>query len=96
MEDERYLAYRAILRRELVPGPGLHGAGGGGLCGSPARQLLGAEPEEIRVVCSGNVIKNVMGVVIPHSGSRRGVEVAAILGALGGDPEPRGWKCWRA
>lgn len=87
MEDERYLAYRAILRRELVPAQGCTEPAAVAYAAARARQLLGAEPEEIRVVCSGNVIKNVMGVVIPHSGSRRGVEVAAILGALGGDPE---------
>jgi L-cysteine desulfidase len=51
-----------------------------------AREALGAEPERLVLRCSGNVIKNVMGVVIPHSGGRRGVDTAAILGALGGDP----------
>lgn len=87
MEDGRYLAYREILRRELVPAQGCTEPAAVAYAAARARQLLGAEPEKIQLECSGNVIKNVMGVAIPHAGGRRGVETAAILGALGGDPE---------
>ena len=55
--------------------------------GAVARKHLGREPERLVVRCSGNIIKNVKGVTVPNSGGQKGVEVAAILGVLGGDPE---------
>nr|WP_091232351.1 hypothetical protein [Anaerobium acetethylicum] len=35
--------------------------------------------------CSGNIVKNMQGVTVPNSGGLKGIEAAAILGALGGD-----------
>ena len=39
------------------------------------------------MLCSGNIIKNVKGVKVPNSGGMKGVEAAAVLGAVGGDPD---------
>ena len=50
-----------------------------------ARLVLGCEPEAMRVGCSGNIIKNVKSVTVPNSGGMRGVEAAAVLGAVGGN-----------
>lgn len=50
-----------------------------------ARLVLGCEPEKLTVGCSGNIIKNVKSVTVPKSGGMRGVEAAAVLGAVGGD-----------
>ena len=55
--------------------------------GAKARQLLGVMPEHCRVRCSGNIIKNVKGVIVPNSGGMRGIDVAATLGIVGGDPD---------
>ena len=52
-----------------------------------ARQLLGEMPEHCTVHCSGNIVKNVMGVTVPNSGGLRGIDVAATLGIVGGNPE---------
>ena len=52
-----------------------------------ARATLGAEPGHLEVGCSGNIIKNVKSVTVPNSGGMRGVEAAAVLGALGGNAE---------
>ena len=49
-----------------------------------ARLVLGCEPESLEVGCSGNIIKNVKSVTVPNSGGMRGVEAAAVLGAVGG------------
>ena len=38
---------------------------------------------------SGNIIKNVKGVIVPTTGNLRGIEAAAILGAVGGDPSKK-------
>ena len=37
--------------------------------------------------CSGNIIKNVMGVTVPNSGGMRGIDAAATLGIVGGDAD---------
>jgi len=51
-----------------------------------ARDVLGVMPQRIELYCSGNIIKNVKAVTVPNSGGRRGLDVAAILGAAFGDP----------
>ena len=56
-------------------------------CSAKAARVLGCQPERIRVACSGNIVKNVMGVVVPNSGGKKGIDVAAVLGAVGGDPD---------
>ena len=50
-----------------------------------ARDTLCVAPTKMIVECSGNIIKNVQGVIVPNSGGLRGVAVAAILGLVGGD-----------
>ncbi|MDO4437120.1 MAG: L-serine ammonia-lyase, iron-sulfur-dependent, subunit alpha [Coriobacteriaceae bacterium] len=50
-----------------------------------ARAVLGCEPESLKVGCSGNIIKNVKSVTVPNSDGMRGVEAAAVLGAVGGN-----------
>ena len=42
-------------------------------------------PERIQVLCSGNIVKNVKSVVVPSTGGLRGIPVAALIGAIGGD-----------
>ena len=37
--------------------------------------------------CSGNIIKNVNGVVVPNSNGMKGVDVAAVLGLVGGNAD---------
>ncbi len=55
------------------------------LAGAKAREVLGSFPDQIIVRPSGNIIKNVKGVIIPHSGGRRGVRISVLLGTLVGD-----------
>lgn len=52
-----------------------------------ARRALTAEPDHLAVRCSGNIIKNVKSVTVPNSGGMRGVEAAAVLGAVGGNAD---------
>ncbi len=44
-------------------------------------------PDLLEIFCSGNIIKNVKGVTVPQSGGRKGVPIAAALGAVGGDSD---------
>lgn len=47
-----------------------------------ARTTLGCMPDNVIVRCSGNIVKNVKGVVIPNSGGLKGIEASCILGLL--------------
>ena len=50
-----------------------------------ARAVLGELPDKVHVLCSGNIIKNVMGVTVPNSGGLKGIAPAAVLGIVGGN-----------
>ena len=85
MKNPVYAEYTAILRSELFAAEGCTEPIAVAYAAAKAREVLGTFPEKLLLCCSGNVIKNVMGVTIPHSGGRRGLDVAAALGALAGD-----------
>ncbi len=76
--------YAEILKNELVLALGCTEPIAIAYASATARELLGAFPERMSVSCSGNIIKNVKGVIVPQSGGLKGVEPAAILGAVGG------------
>ncbi len=84
-----YTTYITILEEELVPALGCTEPIAIAFAAARARKLLGTLPEKMVVECSGNIIKNVKGVVVPNSGGLKGVSVAAILGAVGGDSEKK-------
>ena len=65
----------------------MHGADCRGVRAAIARETLGSEPEHLELECSGNIIKNVKSVTVPNSGGMHGLEAAATLGAVGGNPE---------
>lgn len=63
MIDER--SYLAVLHEELVPAQGCTEPIALAYCSAQARKALGTDPENIRVLASGNIIKNVKSVVVP-------------------------------
>lgn len=87
MEQERYDNYVHILKHELVPALGCTEPIAIAYAGAVARRVLGKMPERVKVACSGNIIKNVKAVYVPNSGGKKGVEVAAMLGIIGGDAD---------
>ncbi|PXV93258.1 L-cysteine desulfidase [Lachnotalea glycerini] len=87
MNQLQYDNYLNILKEELIPAMGCTEPIAIALAAAKARQILGEMPEHIMIRCSGNIIKNVKGVVVPNSGGQKGVEVAAILGAVAGKPD---------
>ncbi len=84
MNDQLYHAYKSILDGELLPALGCTEPIAIALAGAKVREVLGEMPLSIKLHCSGNVIKNVMGVVVPNSNGMRGIEAAATLGVVGG------------
>ena len=89
MTESSYDTYLAILKNELQPAFGCTEPIAITYAAAKAREALGAFPESLSVGCSGNIIKNVKGVKVPNSGGLRGIEVAAILGVVGGNPSKK-------
>ena len=87
MDKKQYDNYVKILRSELIPAMGCTEPIAIAYAAAKARQVLGTMPERMVARCSGNIIKNVKGVNVPNAGGQKGVQVAAILGALAGDPD---------
>ncbi|SFG63665.1 L-cysteine desulfidase family protein [Oribacterium sp. WCC10] len=81
--------YTDILRNELIPAMGCTEPIAIAYAAAMARKVLSDEPVHITINCSGNMIKNVKGVKVPNSGGQRGIEVAATLGVVGGNPDKK-------
>ncbi len=84
MEKALYDNYLNILKMELVPALGCTEPIAIAYAAAKAREILGAMPDGIEMKCSGNIIKNVKGVAVPNAEGLKGIEVAAILGVVGG------------
>lgn len=76
----------SLIKREVVPAIGCTEPIAVSLCVAKATEVLGMQPEKIKVYLSANVLKNAMGVGIP--GTRMvGLPIAVALGALIGKSE---------
>ncbi|MEY8338094.1 L-serine ammonia-lyase, iron-sulfur-dependent, subunit alpha [Lachnospiraceae bacterium 62-35] len=84
MDKNLYKNYVKILDNELVPALGCTEPIAIAYAAAKARDVLGEFPDCAEMCCSGNIIKNVMGVTVPNSGGLRGIDVAAVLGIVGG------------
>ncbi|WP_029502613.1 serine dehydratase subunit alpha family protein [Lachnoclostridium phytofermentans] len=87
MEQRLYQGCIQILKEELVPALGCTEPIAIAYAAAKARDVLGSMPEHIIVKCSGNIVKNVKGVIVPTTGDMRGIETSAVLGAVAGNPE---------
>lgn len=87
MDKRIYENYVRILKNELVPALGCTEPIALAYAAAKAVKTLESFPDHLTVLCSGNIIKNVKGVKVPNSGGMKGVEAAAVLGAVGGDPD---------
>ena len=85
--DKRYEAYIRILKEELVPAMGCTEPIAIAYAAAKAVSVLGSEPEKLIVEVSGNIIKNVKSVVVPHTGGLRGIQAATAAGAVAGDAD---------
>ena len=82
-----YQTYTEILHRELVPAMGCTEPIAVAFCAAKAREILGEMPEKVLIQASGNIIKNVKSVIVPHTGGMRGLEAAAAVGVLFGNAD---------
>ena len=84
--NEDFANYTRILKDELLPAMGCTEPIAVAYAAAKAGEALGQKTAHLNVRCSGNIIKNVKGVVVPNSGNQKGIEVAAALGIIGGNP----------
>ena len=85
MDAKVYQSYVDVLNRELIAAMGCTEPIAIAYAAAKAREVLGELPDRAVVHCSGNIIKNVKSVTVPNSGGMAGIEIAAILGIVGGD-----------
>ena len=81
--------FECLLEKELIPAMGCTEPIAIAYAGAKARQVLNQVPDRITVKCSGNIIKNVKGVVVPSTPNMRGIEASAILGVLAGNADKK-------
>ena len=84
MEKKMRERYVALLRDEMVLALGCTEPIAIAYAAACAREVLGCEPDGLELACSGCVIKNAHSVVVPNSLGLKGIEAAAVLGALAG------------
>ena len=87
MDKEVCQRFTALLVHELIPALGCTEPIAIAYCTSCAASLLEQVPEKIILEASSNIIKNVKSVIVPNSHGMKGIEAAAILGALARAPE---------
>ncbi len=85
--DFLYQQYLNILQEELKPAMGCTEPIALAYAGAKAAQLLGRQPEKIRLFVSGNIIKNVKSVVVPNTGGLHGMAAALCAGIIAGDAD---------
>lgn len=85
--DLHYQNYISILNEELRPAMGCTEPIAIAYAAAKARQTLGTLPERLLVEASGNIIKNVKSVVVPHTGGLRGIPAAAAAGTVAGEAD---------
>ncbi len=82
--DALYQSFLDILHEELVPAMGCTEPIAIAYAAAQARAALGALPTRVKIEVSGNIIKNVKSVVVPHTGSMHGIAAAAAAGIVAG------------
>lgn len=85
MNKNIYDTYTNILKIELISALGCTEPIAIAFAGAKAREVLGVMPNSIAIKCSGNIIKNVKGVIVPNSGGLKGIDVAVTLGVVAGN-----------
>jgi len=86
MSKSDWPLYRAIIDKEVVPAIGCTEPIAIALAAARATEALGAHPERVTVLVSGNLLKNGMGVGVPGTGAT-GLDIAAAVGVTGGKSE---------
>lgn len=72
--------YIQILKEELLPAMGCTEPIAVAYAGAIARRTLNELPDTVELIVSGNIIKNVKSVIVPHTNGRKGLQTAVSAG----------------
>lgn len=72
--------YIQILKEELLPAMGCTEPIAVAYAGAIARHTLGALPDTVELIVSGNIIKKAKSVIVPHTKGRKGLKTAISAG----------------
>ena len=87
MDQKTYQTYCEILEAELMPAMGCTEPIAIALTAAKAKKYLDEEITSVEVCASGNIIKNVKSVIVPHTNGLRGIDAAASAGIVAGDAD---------
>ncbi len=87
--NELYQGYVQILKNELIPAMGCTEPIALAYAAATAREVLNELPARVRILVSGNIIKNVKSVIVPNTGGMKGIPAAAAAGIVAGDASRR-------
>ena len=76
-----YKTYVQTLKEELIPAMGCTEPIAIAYAAAKAREVLGCEPDLVKIGVSNNIIKNVKSVVVPNTDGMKGIEAAAAAGS---------------
>ena len=85
--DIRYLTYIDILNEELIPAMGCTEPIALAYGAAKAREILGCQPDKVKLEVSGSIIKNVKSVIVPNTNHLKGIPAAAAAGIIAGKSE---------
>ena len=80
-----YHDYVTILNEELMPAMGCTEPIAIAYCASIVKKVLKNNPTNLQIIVSGNIIKNVKSVTVPHTNGMHGIAAAASIGIIAGD-----------
>lgn len=84
MDKSVYDCYVQTLKSELLPAFGCTEPIAVAYAAALARDALGGIPDKVTIAVSGNILKNVKGVVVPKTNGLKGVNAAAAAGIIAG------------
>lgn len=87
MDQKTYQQYCEILQAELIPAMGCTEPIAIALTAAHAKKYTEEPITSVEVCASGNIIKNVKSVIVPHTGGLRGIETAAAAGIVAGNAD---------
>lgn len=87
MNNIIYESCVTVLQEELLPAMGCTEPIAVAYAAAMARKTLGEMPDRVEISVSGNILKNVKGVVVPGTGGLKGVISAAAAGIVAGRDE---------
>lgn len=87
MNTERYNEYLNVLKSELIPAMGCTEPIALAYLASYTRDILGDIPDEVKVIVSGNILKNVKSVVVPNTNGMKGINAAVATGIIAGNKD---------